>query len=140
MSAFATSTHALHWIFSPAALAMEYEQRSAASAALAAAVDSPSAVPEEPAKGEEPTGAGKKRARPAEEEEGGSQKRSRHSGAGAAAAAQSEQDFLDWCCLALLRMCRVSHLDRAITGTALVYLRRYYIKGLFYHYPPHEMM
>ena len=147
MSAYSTSTHALHWIFTPAALTEEHRRRQSASLALQSVEGSGAqangAAGASAASSSAASATGQKRPRPSEEGdnergEGGS-KRARAEAGGGATLAQ-EQAYLDWCCLALLRMCRLGQLDRAITATALVYLRRFYVRSLFVHYPPHEML
>ena len=143
MSAYSTSTHALHWIFTPAALAEEHRRRQSATLALQS-VESSGAQAEGAAGATSAASAsGQKRPRPLDDggnERGeGSSKRARAEADGSASLAQ-EQAYLDWCCLALLRMCRLGQLDRAVTATALVYLRRFYVRSLFVHYPPHEML
>ena len=145
MSAFSASTQARYWLFTPETLAAAQEQRHQASVA-----------PSEPAA----AAASLKRARPADDEaagggggggDGGGGKRARAEDGGAASAPAAaaaagrltlaeEQHLLAWCGLALQRMCRGAQLDRAVTATAHAYLRRFYVRGLFAHYPPHEML
>ena len=127
MSAFSTSTQARHWLFTPAALAAAHLQRCSSAAAGNASSSSSSAP------------SGHKRSRPSDEGEGGP-KRARTDGSGEPAALAEEQNLLDWCSLALQRMCCAAQLDRAVTATAHAYLRRYFVRGLFTHYPPHEML
>jgi hypothetical protein len=150
--AYEFSTQRLHWTFTEAALSLKYAARHAASCArVASAAEAPPAGA--------PAHAGVKRPRAEEAAAGGGgggggadappkRVRGEDGGAGAPAGGGAqpyltlaeEGALLEWASLALLRLCRCAALDRAVTATALVFLRRFYVAGLFVEYPPHEMM
>lgn len=149
--AFADSTHCKHWLYSKDRLLALYTARHDAGVRLCQTGSSTTIAPA-PTTESASTTLGSKRPRPGDavESEGGS-KRARteggdDSGDGEGSVALptltlgEEQGLLDWCSLALLRLCLTRNLDREITATALVYFRRFYVRGLFPYYPPHEMM
>jgi hypothetical protein len=51
-----------------------------------------------------------------------------------------EEALVDWSSRAPLRLCRAAPFDRAITSTALIFFRRFYLRAKLAEYPPHEMM
>jgi len=142
---FSNSTHAQRWLFSNDSLLDLYKKRNVGGKQVVATL----------AYEEEPQTAGVKRPRVETLEEcskrskianGGINDESGEQVKGLSSAdegyltLEQEQFFLDWCTLALLRMCTVRHFDREVIATALVYFRRFFIRGLFPHYLPHEMM
>ena len=141
MSTFSDSTQARFWLFTPAALAAAREQRhlaslSAPAHATSSSSSSSSSAPATAAAAAAPA-AGHKRTRPTEDDT--DTKRARSDPALLPGLA-AEQTLLDWCSLALQRMCCMARLDRAVTATAHAYLRRFYVRGLLTQYPPHEML
>ena len=138
---FVNSTHNKRWIFTSEKLRDMYTKRNEDGKRLLSGVM------------EEVATVGMKRPRSVESRGEESAKRSRIDGGssgeeGCASLPSSslylsvdeEQSLIDWCSLALLRMCLVRHFDREVTSTALVYFRRFYVRGLFLQYPPYEMM
>jgi hypothetical protein len=154
--AFSDSTHCKHWLYPRDDLLALYATRHEAGVRLckAAASTTPAAPGTEGAPTTSTLGSKRPRIGEAEESEGGSKRARIEGGDGGGGGGEGstspsslamltlgeEQELLDWCSLALLRLCLTRNLDREITATALVYFRRFYIRGLFSYYPPHEMM
>ena len=147
--AYSSSTHARQWQFSQSTLAARYAQRCGVSRGAAVGEDRAEAGAARAGGG----GGASKRPRPLDADGDASSKRPRSeaevvNGPATAflsepvteSAVEDEQAYLDWCSLALLRMCHLAQFDRAITATALLYLRRFFIDTPFTHYPPHEML
>jgi hypothetical protein len=149
MSSFASSSQARFWTFSPSALASLCAARRRASAALVARA--PAAQPAgakraRAAVGGAAAGAGAKRARgDGGGEDGGAPAGSDGGSDGDGESVDyisvaEEEAVVDWSARALLRLCRCAGLDLAVTATASVYLRRFYVSGLLAEYPPPEMV
>lgn len=142
MSAYSSSSQARFWTFSAAALSSARLARRDASFALVSGAPLPNA---KRARADDESAASSVASKRARVDDGSVSERGGGVGADGRAGAYAlsvadEEAVLSWSARALLRLCRCKGLDRAVTATASIYLRRFYVSGLFAEYPPPEMI
>lgn len=149
-SAYASSTQARFWTLTPAAFSASQHARRDASSTLVSSPPSTGAAPSTAKRVRADdegaaSGVASKRARvddgsPVERSDGGDAGERAVSAPAYPLSVADEEAVLRWSARALLRLCRCKGLDRAVTATASIYLRRFYVAGLLAEYPPPEMI